>query len=462
MDNALTRCGQPPQFNLIDNDIIEPTMVQLLEEANQKLSALEQNLTPTWEGTIMALHRMGERLGFAWGIVGHLMSVKNNDELRAIHDKLQPQMIAFGMRAGQSQPVYDTLLKLKEGSEWQKLDEGQKRVVDKEILSMKHSGIGLKGEDQSDFNAWQQRLGELSTQFMNHVLDSTKAYELIIENEADMAGLPENFKAMTAQSAASHGHENATADKGPWRISLDGPVVMPFLQHAQNRNLRETVYRAFVTRASQGEHDNQPLITEILALRKKVATLLGYASYAEMSVATKMADDVAAVDALEEKLRVVSYKYAQQDHEALQQFAREKLGDENFNLQNWDAGFYAERLKEEKYALSDEVLRPYFQFPKVLDGLFALAKKIFDINVVAADGNVDVWHEDVRYFEVQDLQGQRIANFYLDPYSRPAEKRGGAWMNAFYGREKWTRIFNLLWPYWFATKPHPWVISLHS
>ena len=119
-----------PKFNLIDNDIIEPTMVQLLEEANQKLSALEQNLTPTWGGTIMALHRMGERLGFAWGIVGHLMSVKNNDELRAIHDKLQPQMIAFGMRAGQSQPVYDNILKLKEGSEWQKLDEGQKRVVD--------------------------------------------------------------------------------------------------------------------------------------------------------------------------------------------------------------------------------------------------------------------------------------------------------------------------------------------
>jgi oligopeptidase A len=180
MNNALTRCGQPPQFDAITNDLIEPTMTALLGEANEKLTALEGKLEPTWDGSIMALHRMGEQLGFAWGIVGHLMSVKNNDELRAIHDKLQPQMIAFGMRAGQSQPTYNALTQLKEGPLWHKLDEGQQRVVDNELLGMKHTGIGLTGDDQDNFNAWQQRLGELSTQFMNHVLDSTKAYELIV------------------------------------------------------------------------------------------------------------------------------------------------------------------------------------------------------------------------------------------------------------------------------------------
>ncbi len=435
MNNALTACGQPPQFNQIDNTLIENTLPFLLGEAHDAFEAFEKNVAPTWEGSIMALHRLGESLGFAWGIVGHLMSVKNSDALRKIHDAFQPELIAFGMRTGQSKPLFDALTQLKNSDAWQQLDEGQQRVVNKELLGMKHSGIGLQGQDQENFNQWQQRLGELSTQFMNHVLDSTKAYELIITNEEDMAGLPDSYRAMTAQSAASHGHEQATAENGPWRISLDGPVVMPFLQHAKNRERRETIYKAFVTRASKGEHDNQALITEILALRKKVATLLGYNTYAEMSVATKMADDVAAVDALEEKLRVVSYEHAQKDHQALMGFAREHMGEADFNIENWDAAFFAERLKEQQYALSDEVLRPYFQFPKVLDGLFALATKIFDIQVVAADGQVDVWHPDVRYFEVQDLGGKQIANFYLDPYSRPAEKRGGAWMNAFYGRE---------------------------
>ena len=435
MHNALTACGQPPQFDAIDNNLIENTLPFLLANAHDQFSELEQNIAPTWEGSIMALHRVGEPLSFAWGIVGHLMSVKNNDKLREIHDRFQPELIAFGMRSGQSRPIYDALTQLKGGPAWDDLDEGQRRVVDKELLGMKHSGIGLQGDEQDRFNQWQQRLGELSTQFMNHVLDSTKAYELLITDGQDLDGLPKSFLAMTAQSAAANGHENATAETGPWRISLDAPVVMPFLQHAKNRALREEVYRAYVTRASKGEHDNQALILEILSLRKKVATVLGYGSYAEMSVASKMADDVSAIDALEERLRSASYEHAQKDHHTLTDFAREQTGDPSFKIENWDVAFFAERLKEQKYELSDEQLRPYFQSPKVLKGLFALSRKLFDVNVVAADGQADVWHQDVGYFEVKDLDGNPIANFYLDPYSRPAEKRGGAWMNAFYGRE---------------------------
>ncbi|MED5465510.1 MAG: M3 family metallopeptidase [Myxococcota bacterium] len=435
MNNALTQCDQPPQFDAITIELMEPTLQSLLKDTHKGLDKLETTVEGTWEGSIMALHRLSESLEFAWGIVEHLMSVQNSDALRAVHDKLQPELISFHMRLGQSQPIYDALVQLKEGPQWPTLSEGQQRVVDKELLSMKHAGIGLVGEERERFVTWQQRQGELSTQFTNNVLDSTKAFELIIEDPANMAGLPESFRAMTAQSAQENGHPGATAEQGPWRISLDAPVVMPFLQHAHKRDLREQIYTAYITRASSDVHDNQPLIDEILTLRQKSARLLGYESYAETSLATKMAEGVSAVDALEEKLRLVSYDYAQKDHEELQQFARNYSNDDTLELKHWDVAFYAERLKEEKYTLSDEVLRPYFQFPKVLNGLFDLVHKIFDITVVPANGQVDVWHQDVLYFEVQNKQGQAIANFYLDPYSRPAEKRGGAWMNAFYGRE---------------------------
>ena len=435
MNNALTRYGHPPKFQEITNEMIAPTLKFLLSEAKDNIAGLESSLEPTWAGTMMALHEATTRLYFGWGIVEHLMSVQNSDALRKIHDQLQPEIIAFQMQTGQSQPLYNGLKDLREGEQWTHLDAGQQRVVEKELLGMQHSGIGLQGEEKDLFNTWQQRLGELSTQFMNNVLDSTKEFELILREPDHVAGLPQSFLAMVAQNARSHGHDEATDAAGPWRISLDAPIVMPFLQHAKNRSLREQVYTAYITRASNGEHNNQPLIDEILTLRKKSATCLGYGSFAEMSVASKMAADVGAVDALEEQLRKVSYESARKDHRELEEFARKFEKDDSVEISHWDVAYYSERQKEETYSLSDEILRPYFQFPKVLQGLFALAEKLFDIKVVAADSEAEVWQEDVRFFKVQTTSGKSLANFYLDPYSRPAEKRGGAWMNAFYGRE---------------------------
>jgi oligopeptidase A len=239
---------------------------------------------------------------------------------------------------------------------------------------------------------------------------------------------------LAAQAARQAGDEAATANAGPWRITLDAPSYVPFMQHSRRRDLRERLYRAFVTRASSGEHDNTPLLDRILRLRREQASLLGFESFAEMSLYTKMAPDVAAVERLLGELREASWDAAGRDLDDLRALARESGAPEADDFKNWDAAFWAERLRERRYAYSDEALRPYFPLPRVLEGLFALAGRLFGVRVRAADGEAPVWHPDVRFFCVEDPSGSPVAAFYLDPYSRPAEKRGGAWMDEVVGR----------------------------
>ncbi|PSB03215.1 peptidase M3, partial [filamentous cyanobacterium Phorm 46] len=215
----------------------------------------------------------------------------------------------------------------------------------------------------------------------------------------------------------------------PWRITLDFPSYGPFMQHSTRRELREKLYKALIGRASSGELNNWPLTDRILALRHEKAALLGFSSYAELSLASKMAPDVAAVEALLEELRLASYNSAVKDLADLKAFAKAKGAAEAGDLKHWDIGFWSERQREEKFAFSAEELRPYFALPQVLEGLFGLVKRLFGVTVTAADGQAPVWHKDVRYFRIDDEAGNAIANFYLDPYSRPEEKRGGAWMD---------------------------------
>jgi oligopeptidase A len=281
-------------------------------------------------------------------------------------------------------------------------------------------------------------LAELSTKFSNHVLDATKAFSMTLSSKDEVDGLPPSLLSLAAQAARAAGEEGATAENGPWRITLDYPSYVPFMQHSTRRDLREKLYKAFISRASTGELDNTPLIERILELRKEKAMLLGFESYAELSLASKMAPNVEAVEELLEELRRASYDAAREELEELKAFAAAKGAEEASNLQHWDISFWAERQREEKFAFSAEELRPYFPLPQVLDGLFALVKRLFGITVTAADGTAPVWHEDVRYFQIADETGTPIAHFYLDPYSRPAEKRGGAWMDDCIGRAKIT------------------------
>jgi len=427
--------GLPP-FEAIKPEHVVPAMTQLLAELDEELAILEAKVTPTWSGLVEPLDRLGERLTWSWGIVGHLMGVKNSPELREAYETVQPQVIQFSNKLNQSQPLYKAFKALRNGDEWSSLEPAQKRIVEAAIKDAELSGVGLEGEKRERFNAIQLELGEFSTKFSNHVLDATKAFSMKLTSKEDIDGLPPSLTSLAAQAARAAGEEDATAENGPWLITLDYPSYVPFMQHSTRQDLREKLYKAFISRASTGELDNTPLIERILELRKEKAQLLGFSSFAELSLARKMAPNVEAVEALLEELRSASYDAARQDLEELKAFAASKGAAEANDLKHWDISFWAERQQEEKFAFSAEELRPYFPLPQVLDGLFSLVKRLFSVTVTAADGQAPVWHEDVRYFQIADETGTPIANFYLDPYSRPAEKRGGAWMDDCIGRAK--------------------------
>ncbi|MDA1045192.1 MAG: M3 family metallopeptidase, partial [Verrucomicrobia bacterium] len=261
----------------------------------------------------------------------------------------------------------------------------------------------------------------------NHVLDARKAFRLALLEPADVAGLPQTLLNIMAEAMLADGHKTATADKGPWKLTLDLPVLIPFLKYSERRDLREKLYREHITLASAGEFDNGPVIDEILALRTELARLLGYEHYAEVSLATKMAPNVDAVDALQEELRKAAYPRAVDDFRELREFAFSQGHKGDFEL--WDFSFWHEKLREQRFDFTDEVLRPYFQFPRVLEGLFTLTEKLFGVTIKAADGETPVWHKDVSFLNVHDECGGKLACFYLDPYSRPGTKQSGAWMS---------------------------------
>jgi len=432
--NPLLDMSGLPRFDAIRSEQVVPAMRELLGDLEGEFQALEDNIVPTWEGLIEPLERMGDRLSFSWGIVGHLLGVKNTNELRAAQEEMQPDVVIFSLRQGQSQAIYGGLVAIREGEEWDQLDAAQQRIVEGMLRDAKHSGVGLEGEERERFNAIAEESAQLATKFSNNVLDATKQYSLMLTDESDVAGLPESWRDLAAQSAREDGEApDASAESGPWRLTLDSPSLQPFLEHGRNRALRETLYRAYVTRASEGEFNNAPIIARTLELKRDMAKLLGYDTFADLSLSTKMADDVGVVDALLEKLRVASIDAARKDLSEIQALA-EASGEQDGPVRHWDINYWAERQREQRYDYSEEELRPYFPFPKVLEGLLGLAERLFDVQFEYADGEVSVWHEDVRFVRVLDNKGEVIAAFFLDPYSRPAEKRGGAWMDECVGR----------------------------
>jgi oligopeptidase A len=427
--------GLPP-FDAILPEHVVPAMTQLLMELEEELTQLEATVQPTWSSVVETSERISDRLSWAWGIVSHLMGVKNSPDLRQAHEAVQPQVVQFYNRFSQSRPLYEATKALRHSAAWHSLDEAQQRIVASSIRNAELSGVGLEGEVKERFNQIQTRLAELSSRFSNNVLDATKAFQLLLTQPEDVVGLPPSLLNLAAQSAIAAGHTAATPETGPWLITLDYPSYLPFLQHSQRRDHRETVYRAAVSRASSGELDNTALIEEILALRQEEANLLGFASYAELSLASKMAPNVAAVEELLDELRQASYDAARQDLADLCAFAASQNAPEASDLKHWDMAFWSERRREALFDFKAEELRPYFPFPQVLDGLFGLVQRLFGITVTPADGLAPVWHSDVRYFQIADETGAPIAYFYLDPYSRPSEKRGGAWMDVCIGRAK--------------------------
>jgi len=419
-----------PAFDQIQPGLIVPGMTQLLQELARELTNLEAQIAPTWEKLVEPLTRIEERLSWSWGIIGHLMGVKNSPELRQAYETVQPQVVEFISRLSQSKPIYEAFLSLRQGESWGQLDEAQQRIVEASLRDAQLAGVGLAGEKKDRFNAIQLELAEITTKFSNNLLDATKAFQLKLTTPEDIAGLPASLLSLAAQTARSQGETNASTETGPWVITLDFPSYFPFMKYSDNRELREKLYKAYVSRADLGELDNNPLIDRILQLRQEQAHLLGYSTYAEVSLARKMANSVDEIEKLLDNLRQVSYEAAKQDLEALKTFAGTD------DLKHWDIAYWSEKQRQAKFNFSAEELRPYFPLPRVLEGIFSLAKRIFGVEIIAADGKAPIWHPDVRYFQINDEKGEKIAYFYLDAYSRPAEKRGGAWMDVCIGRAK--------------------------
>ncbi len=425
--NPLLCKHELPSFDRITPELAEKTIPGILATVEAQLVRLEAEAAPSWEGCMAPLFALMEPLDYAWGIVSHLHGVMNTPDWRRIHDKLQPQVVAFSTRTGQSEPIYRAMRTLRDGEAWSQLGEAQRRLITSAMAGARMAGVGLPADKRQRMGALHDELAAASTAFSNHLLDATKAFALELSTADDIVGLPPSLLASAAAAARRAGKDASSPEKGPWRITLEAPLFIPFMQYSQRRDHRETLYRAFVTRAAAGEFDNTALIDRILAGRREMAALLDTASYADLILQRRMAGAVEAVDRLTARVRDVARPVALQEHADLCAFAREQGHSEP--LRHWDIAFWSEQMRKQRFGFDDEDLRPYFQFPDVLAGMFALAQELFAITIRPADGKTPVWHPDVRFFEVFDSDNRLIAAFYLDPYSRPETKRGGAWMD---------------------------------
>lgn len=434
--NPLLSTSGIPDFMAIKPESVAPAMTQVLKNCETILNELEAKKPSTWDELVPALDEINRQLHRSWGPVSHLLGTMNSADLRKAHEAMQPKVVDFSLRYSQSQAVYEGFKHIK-NQEWSKLSRAQQRVVDANIKDAELSGIALTGEKKERFNAIAKELSKLTTTFSNNVLDSVKAYARVLTNTEDVAGLPASALALLSQAYNANeadAKKHGTAERGPWRMTLDMPSYIAFMQHGTNRGLREVFYREYIARASKAPHDNTDNIRQILRLRQEKARLLGFKSYAELSLAKKMAPGVEAVDKLSNDLLKVSLPAAKKEFKDLEAYAQTR--GYKGQLSHWDIPFWTERLREERFQYTDEELKPYFALPNVLAGLFNLVEKLFAVRVEAADGEAPVWHKDVRYFKIYDTDGSHRASFFLDPYSRPETKRGGAWMDDCLGRDR--------------------------
>ena len=435
MENTIFKYGELPDFKKFTPDRINKEFPIVLEKINHDFKNIEISLSKylernelIWDKVIDPLNEINEVLRWSWGVISHLNAVNNSNELRDIYSKFLPEIISLSNKFGQSKIIYNALVRLKETNN---LDRIKNRILEKEILEMEHSGISLKKDDQKKFNINSEKLGKLSTNFSNNVLDATNSWFLILDNKTQIDGLPERVLELMAIAAHNHLKKTGEADvkNGPWKLSLDIPTYTAFMTYGNDRSLREKLYKSFVGRASQGEKNNSLIIEEILSLRTKQANLLGYESWAELSLSTKMAKEIKNVEKLLEELREPSFKTAKRELEILNKFAKANGFPSSNTLEPWDITYWSELLRKEKLNLDQESLRPWFPLNDVLKGLFNLSEKLFEIKVIQEKNEAPVWNDDVLFFNIFNKEDEKIASFYLDPYSRPESKRGGAWMD---------------------------------
>ena len=459
--NPLLEQDALPKFFSIQPSNLTPAVDELIKKMDIDFAAFESKISEDdyeaqYDDILPELERIQFPLDYAWGIAGHLNGVKNGEELRKAYEENQAKVVTSVTKFSQSRPIYDALSKIEENWENQRpsdeFEAAQKmRALESNLRAMTLGGVGLDGEEKERFNEIKLRLAELATSFGNNVLDATKAFSHTIENAEDVEGVPSTAKAMWANNYMAAMKEEGKEvevdpDVGPWRVTLDAPSYIAAMSHVPSREVREKVYKAFLTKASEftagddEKKNNVPSIYEILKLKYERAKMLGFKSPADQSLAAKMAPSVESVRDLSNLIKEKALPSAIRELDEITALARSKGGDmyseENLEkLMPWDTKFWSERLKESKFDLTEEELRPYFALPSVLEGMFGLVERIFKIEVKSADGEAEVWNPDATFYNVYDKEsGNHIASFYLDPYSRPADKRGGAWMGVCIGK----------------------------
>ena len=424
MNNPLLENQELPAFQHVRPEHIEPAVDQLLEQYRALLRALlEQPGEHTWESLFQPLEDQDDQLQRAWSTVRHLHSVADNEALRLAHNACVPKMADHATELGQNEDLFRACKTLAGSEYYSRLDISRQKIIQNSLQDFHLSGIDLEQREKDRYKVLQQELSQLQTRYEENLLDATHGWTRLVTDEAQLSGLPDTAVELAAQNARRQ-------DRTGWLFTLEYPSYAPVMNYADDRTLRQEIYTAYNTRASErgpdaGKWDNGPLMTQILSLRQELAALLGYANYAEYSLVKKMADTPEEVMEFLHNLAGRSKTVAQREMASLEEFAAQEYGLDD--LQAWDIPYYSEKLRQKEFDFSQEDLRPYFPANQVVEGLFSVANRLYGLSITQRE-EVEVWHPDVRFFEVRDGDGRLRGAFYLDLYARP-HKRGGAWMD---------------------------------
>jgi len=419
--NPLLHFEGLPRFGEIKPEHVHPAIDFLLGEARATIERVATNAAPpTWESFVEPLADVQDRLERAWGQVNHLNAVVNTPELREAHNANLPKITAFHTDFGQDERLFGGFKALAASPAFGELEPARKKLIENELRDFRLAGAGLDTDRKARFKAVEEELANLASRFEDNVLDATNDYGLYVDDEARLAGIPADVLAAAREAAAEEARSG-------WKLTLRMPCYLPVMQYAHDRTLRETLHRAFVTRASEfgkPDWDNTDLVVRILKLRREAAQLLGYRDFAELSLVPKMARSPAEVLAFLDDLATRGKPYAERDMAELRDFARSELGLEV--LEAWDIAYASDKLRESRYSFSDQEVKQYFPEDRVLAGMFRVVETIFGVRI--RESKAAAWHPAVRFFDLRDAKDTLVGQFYLDLYAR-ANKRGGAWMD---------------------------------
>jgi oligopeptidase A len=432
MSNPLLQMTDLPPFHAIKPEHVEPALDEVLAENRAEVARLLGEVSdPDWDNLVAPLEALDDRLNRIWSPVSHMNSVVNSIELREAYEACLPKLSDYTTEMGQNKKLFQAFEVIRKGTEYEKLDTAQQKMIEDTLRDFHLSGVALPEEKKARYKELKSELSILTTKFSNNVLDATNEWNMHLSGRDDLAGLPQSSMDMLKQAAEREG------EKRGWWVSLEFPCYFAVMTYADSRELRQRVYEAFVTRASDrgpdaGKWDNSPVMEDILRIRHELAELLGFQNYAERSLATKMAEDPQQVIDFLRDLASRSLGLARDELDEVHSFAKEQHGMES--LEAWDLGYYAEKLRQAKYAISQEDLRPYFPEDRVIAGLFEVVNRLYGLDIRQVE-KFDSWHDDVRFYEIYDNSGALRGRFYLDLYARP-HKRGGAWMDECISRRR--------------------------